>query len=575
MLTELRIENFAIIDQLELQLGPGLITFTGETGAGKSIIIDAMGTLLGSRADTTMIRSGAERAAIEGTFWLDATVQPQIHAILEREDLIDDPEYLTLGREIRREGRSIARVNGRTVSLSLLRELGENLVDVHGQSEHLSLLRVRQHLVLLDRFAGTEAQLKTYRGTYRRWQQVRDELERLRNAARDAARRSDLLEYQINEIESARLSPDEEDELRRERNQLANAEHLVSLAQESLVALDESAPDGSAATDLIGQAVKALQALVRLDPAGQELVDQAELIFENLTELARALRGYIEQIEFNPKRLEQVEERLDLIHNLIRKYGDDLATVLKFADQAKKELEEITTADERIAELEIEERSLLERLATEGQELSRARRAAAERLSIALEDELAELRMEQARFDVSFNFRPDPEGLLIKDGQKVAFDSSGLDQIEFLVAPNPGEGLKPLVKIASGGETSRFMLAIKNVFARADHTPTLIFDEIDQGIGGRVGAVVGSKLWSLAREHQVLCITHLPQLAAYGQQHYRVQKLLHGDRTITRVEALEGHSRVEEIAQMLGELSETTVRSAEELMRLARQTTLS
>ncbi len=573
MLTELRIENFAIIDKLDLRMGPGLITFTGETGAGKSIIIDAMGTLLGSRADTTMIRAGAEQANIEGSFYLSDEVRVPVNTILEREALLDDPEYLTLGREIRKQGRSVARVNGRSVSVALLRELGEFLVDVHGQSEHLSLLRVRHHIELLDRFAGVEELLEAYGGTYRRLNQVRGELARLRQAARDSARRADLLSYQIDEIEGARLQADEEDELGTERNQLANAESLVNLIQEMLVAIDEGSPDAPAATDLLGRAVESMNSLTRLDPSQSGLRDQAQLLFDSLSELSRDLRKYQEGIEFNPKRLEQVEERLDLIHNLKRKYGATIPEVIGFAARARAELEDLTNADERIAELESEEKELLTKIAREGRALSADRRAAAGRLSAALEAELDQLRMDQAEFQVDFQVRPDPDGVQIDDDQRVAFDATGLDIVEFLVAPNPGEGLKPLVKIASGGETSRLMLAIKNVFAKADRTPTLIFDEIDQGIGGRVGAVVGEKLWRLARSHQVLCVTHLPQLAAFGEQHFRVQKSVQGDRTVTRADVLHERDRRTELAHMMGEISEGTLRSAEEILQMVKETT--
>ncbi|MFQ5615285.1 MAG: DNA repair protein RecN, partial [Anaerolineales bacterium] len=567
MLTELRITNFAIIDHLELQLGPGLITFTGETGAGKSIIIDAVETLLGSRVDTTMIRTSAERAAIEADFRIPPAVREPLHAILEGEDLLDDPGCVTLGREIRRRGRNIARVNGRSVSVGLLRKIGEHLVDVHGQSEHLSLLRVRQHLRLLDSFAGVDAPLAAYRKTYQALRRVQRGLETLRETERDAAHRADLLNYQINEIETANLKSGGEEELKQERTRLANAESLANQAQEALFLLDEGNPETQAATDLIGQAAQTLQQLARTDPSQAGLGDRVQSLFESLTDIALGLRNYAENIEFNPRHLERVEERLNLIHNLKRKYGGSIEAILTFASRARQDLNDITHAEERIAELEAQEAKLLARIARRGQVLSRARKQASQKLSRALEVELNDLRMEGARFGVDFQLRPDPNGVALEDGQKVAFGPDGLESVQFLVAPNPGEGLKPLVKIASGGETSRLMLALKNVFAQADLTPTLIFDEIDQGIGGRVGAVVGQKLWRLGAAHQVLCITHLPQLAAYGGQHYRVLKLVHEGRTSTKVEALEGEERLVELAQMLGDVSEGTLQSAQEILQ--------
>jgi DNA repair protein RecN (Recombination protein N) len=569
MLTELRIENFAIIDKLELAFSPGLITFTGETGAGKSIIIDAVETVLGGKADTSLIRSEADRALVEASFSISPELRPYIHNILEREDLLDSPDSVVLAREIRRSGRSVARINGRSINIGLLNELGAFLVDVHGQSEHLSLLRVRQHLRLLDRYADLDEELAAYSDNYRRLQTVRRELAELRQAESDAARRSDMLSYQINEIESARLIPGEEGELREEQNRLANAEGLASLAAESLTALDEGTLESPSISDLMGQVAQAIASLVKLDPSQTALDDQAQLINENIADLSRNLRIYQESIEFNPHRLNQVEDRLSLIHNLKRKYGADIEAVLAFEADARRQLDEITNAGERESELEAEEAHLLAELGRQGMELSNRRRSAAEKLNLAVERELADLHMEGARFQVDFLQRPDPNGVPIQDGTRLAFDATGLEQVEFLVAPNPGEGLKPLVKIASGGETSRLMLALKNVLASADQVPTLIFDEIDQGIGGRVGSVVGQKLWTLARKHQVLCITHLPQLAAFGEQHIKVQKQVDEGRTHTLVEIVEGQERLLELAQMMGGISEGTRRSAQELLQTA------
>ena len=583
MIQELRIENFAIIDRLELHFKSGLVIFTGETGAGKSIIIDAVEALLGSRTDLTMLRSGSEKAVLEAVFEIPAAVRPEVHALLESEELLDDPSLVTLGREIRSNGRSVARVNGRTVGVNLLRQLGEYLVDVHGQSEHLSLLRVSAHLGLLDSFAEVEPLRLEYSGVYKNLQTLRRELIELRQAESEAARRMDMLNFQINEIESARLKPDEEEGLREERNRLANAEGLSSAAQEALQVLDEGSPDSPAATDLLGQALRAVSVLVKLDPAQNSLEEQAQDVFERLEDLSLNLRNYLEGIEFNPKRLDQVEERLNLISTLKRKYGKagpsspgaitTIQDVLAFGVEAHRQLEAITHAGERIAELEIEESGLLEKLASLGQQLSQKRHQAAQHLAHEMESELDNLHMNNARFQVDFRRREDPQGVLLEDGRRVAFDATGLEQVEFLVAPNPGEGLKPLVKIASGGETSRLMLAIKNVLARADQVPTLIFDEIDQGIGGRVGSVVGYKLWNLARNHQVLCVTHLPQLAAFGEQHLHVQKTILDGRTTTQVSQLASETRLDELALMIGEISDGTRQSAQELLQTVERIT--
>ena len=567
MLIELRIENFAIIDEIELQLGPGLTVFTGETGAGKSIIIDAVETLLGVRADTSIIRTGVENSSVEATFKIMPRVREQVHEILRGEALLDDENYVTLRREFRREGRNIARVNGRTVNLAMLRSLGELLIDLHGQSEHLSLLRVKSHLNLLDRFAENEAEVEDYRAAYRKLQQVRSELKKLRQEEKEAARRLEMLTFQVEEINKAGLEPGEEEKLKNERVRLANAENLTKQATIALIALDEGELDSASASDRLGIAQQALEELIRIDEERRGFLTRTQELFEGAVELARDLSKYLQEVEFDADRLEEVEERLNLIYVLKRKYGETIGEILAYGDQAQKELDEITHAEERMHALEKEEGEMLQLLAKKAVVVSEHRHAAAARLSTLIEKELADLRMERAKFAVDFHKTPDPNGLPLPDGEKLSFDINGFEQVEFLVEPNPGEGLKPLVKIASGGETSRLMLALKNVLARADQTPTLIFDEIDQGIGGRVGAVVGEKLWRLGREHQVLCITHLAQLAGFGEKHIKVEKELKEGRTTTVVKVMENRARIEELAQMLGELSEGTLQSATEILQ--------
>jgi len=572
MLSELHIENFAIISRLDLHFDPGLNIFTGETGAGKSIIIDAVETILGSRADATMVRANADRALVEASFEISSEMSQPVQEILEREGLQDETMLLTLGREIRINGRSIARVNGRTVNVHVLSELSEYLVDVHGQSEHLSLLHVRQHLGLLDSFAHVEKDLAEYQRAYYHLMQVRKELAELHKAESDAARQIDILKYQIDEIEAARLHEGEEEALKAERTRLANAEGIASLVQEAIQLLDEGTPESPGVSDLIGQVTSLLNNLIRLDPQQGKLSERSQNALDELTDLAATLRDYLETVEFNPKRLDQVEERLNLIQNMKRKYGENIAEVLRFVEQAKKQQDSITHASERIIGLESDEKELLIQLAQSGELLSAQRHTAATSLETALEVELMDLSMAGAKFKVDFSEHPSSEGVPLSDGRQVAFDSTGLEHVEFLVAPNPGEGLKPLVKIASGGETSRLMLAIKNVLAHADKVPTLIFDEIDQGIGGRVGLVVGRKLWELARRHQVLCVTHLPQLAAFGEQHLRVLKQIKDGRTETQVESLNPDSRLIELAQMMGEVSQGTRQSAKELLLSVEQT---
>src|SRR5512147_1228100 len=571
MLTELRIHNFAIIDKLDLRFGPGLIILTGETGAGKSIILDAVVMLIGGKADTTFVRTDSEAAFVEGVFQLKGPEKEAVHEILTREELMDDPNYVVLMREVRREGRNVARVNGRTVNVGLLKELGGILVDIHGQAEHLSLLDPRAHLGLLDRYAEVARPLSDYRQTYHTLLNLRHELNDLRKAQADADRKIDMLTYQAEEIEAARLKPGEDEDLRKERDRLANAESLAQNAQEAIAVLEEGSPETPAASDLVGQAAQALGALAKIDSEQSELANQAEVLLETMSDIIHSLRDYLEEIEFNPKRLDEVEERLDLIHSLKRKYGGSIQSVLAYGQDARKQLETITGAAERINELELQEAKLLDKLAQQGGLLSEKRKSAAVTMGKGIETELGDLRMASARFKVDFQTKPDVNGIPLQDGTRIAFDHNGFDRVEFLIAPNPGEGLKPLVKIASGGETSRLMLGLKNVLARADEIPSLIFDEIDQGIGGRVGMVVGQKLWNLSRSHQVFCVTHLPQLAAFGDEHYQVQKLIQANRTLTRVERLDGEPRLLELSQMLGEVGEGTLRSAHELLQVARQ----
>jgi DNA repair protein RecN (Recombination protein N) len=570
MLVSLTITDFAIIDRLHLEFDAGFIVFTGETGAGKSIIIDAVSAVLGGKTEALLVRAGAETARVEAVFRVAGEVRAAVEAVLAREELLDgEADELTLAREIRREGRSTARVNGRLVSLGLLREIGQALVDVHGQSEHLSLLRTREHVFLLDRYAGLDGERETFAQVVRELNTLRAELNQLRQSERQREQRLDMLNFQINEITSARLKPGEEETLLQERTRLANAEKLAALADDASHALSGGDEDAASATDLLARAAKALTALAKIDPSLEAKRDLAQSLSEQFRDLAADLDDYREGIEFNPKRLDQVEERIETLSRLKRKYGDTLEAVLAFGERALAERGTLTHSSERIAELEKKENALLHRLGQLGAALSAARRAAGEALARGIEAELSDLKMERARFGVEAQWLDDSAGVFV-NGRRVACDATGLDRLEFLVAPNVGEGLKPLVKIASGGETARLMLALKSVLARADRTPTLIFDEIDQGIGGRVGAIVGRKLWGLAAAHQVLCITHLPQLAGFGDQHFKVEKQIVGDRTVTEVRALAEAERAAELAQMLGGAGEKTRESAEEILAAVR-----
>ena len=602
MLQELRIRDFAIIDELDLRFDSGLVVLTGETGAGKSIIVDAVELVLGEWADSTVVRSGAERALIEAVFRLEPGVRARIGPLLQQEGLEgDNPDILLLGREVRLSRRNICRVNGRAVTLALLRETAEGLVDIHGQSEHLSLLRVSQHMNLLDRYADLWPLRQRVSKIVERVDEVRGELRQLRRDERELAHRADLLRFQIDEIDSAAVVPGEEKALRDERPRLANAQRLTQLVHEAIFALTEGESQRPSAMDCLGTALRSLAEGARVDGSLGSFLQSAEGISFQIEELVGELLVYQEQIHYSPQRLQEVEDRLSLLGRLRRKYGETIEDVVSYAESARRELDAITHSDERIVELEAAEARVLEALSRDAAELSERRREAAQLLARGTEDELSQLSMHGAQFGMAFAWRPAPSGVPVPAPKpvlgwrvsgtgveetdhaddagvpRVAFDHTGIDHVEFLVSANPGEPLKPMTKIASGGETSRLMLALKAVLSRADETPTLIFDEIDQGIGGRVGGTVGEKLWGLAvgkgpggLEHQVLCVTHLPQLASFGDVHLRVEKRVEcrdgHDRTVTRVKKLDAAERVVELASMLGGTGDAAFRSAEELL---------
>jgi DNA repair protein RecN (Recombination protein N) len=587
MLEELTITNFAIIDRLTVRFDPGFNVLTGETGAGKSIIIDAVGAVLGGRVSAEMVRSGADLARVEGIFSLDDDNDPVLELLREHELLDDGEGAVILRREINVNGRSTARVNGRAVPVSVLGRIGALLVDIHGQSEHLSLFRVDEHLELLDRYAGITSQRAQLAALVEDLRRVRRERDGLLAAQADAARRLDLLRYQVEEIEKAGLRPDEEEELLAEKRLLANAERLALLAT---AASDELSGDEGrrGVLDTLGRASNGLADLVKLDESQQEMLEQLNSALYTLEEVARGLRSYADGIEADPGRLAEIEERLDLLQRLKRKYGATVAEVIEFGQDAARQQEELVNSEERLEQLDAEIELLKGRIGELAGELSLRRREAADRLSAAVEGELRDLNMARARFAVTMTRRPDPDGVPAMpgdDGQalpsftgeegetRYAFDERGIDRVEFLISPNPGEDLKPLARIASGGEASRLMLALKTILSTVDRTPTLIFDEVDTGVGGRGGQVVGEKLRLLGEAHQVLCITHLPQVAALGAEHLRVVKRIDGGRTHTDVEFLRGHARIEELAAMLGGMPPppSAFKAAEELLARAHR----
>lgn len=572
MLRQLRIKDFAIIDELTLEFDPGFLVITGETGAGKSILVDAVSLLLGERSDVTLVRAGSDRAIVEGTFTLSARLQSEIQSLLESEGLEgESPDEIVLSREVRAGGRSQARVNGVMCSLAVYREIGGILVDIHGQSEHLSLLTPAQHLYLLDRYAGLEEPRSAVQKLVHELGQVRGEIKSLMSDEAALARRVDMLQYQIQEIRTADPRSEEETELAQERNRLVNAEKIAELANEAQFALSGDLGETSGAEDLLSQVSIVLSKLVKLDPTLQDTTQMTDALSVQVQELARAIREYRERIEYDPHRLNEIEDRIEVYTRLKRKYGGTVEAVLEYADRAQAELDAITHSEERLLELRDQEDRLLHRIGELAEKLSGIRQETGQRLTQAITTELGDLKMQGARFEVRIAHQDDSEGCYFGD-RRLAFNATGADQVEFYMAANVGEPLRPLAKVASGGETARIMLALKSVLSHADQVPTLIFDEIDQGIGGRVGAIVGQKLWQLSDSHQVLVVTHLAQLAGFGDAHYRVSKQTQAGRTVTRVMRLDDQGRVDELAEMLGAETSSARQSAYDILMLARRT---
>lgn len=578
MLEELRIRNFAIIDTLEIGFAPGFNVITGETGAGKSIIIDAVELLLGNRADPGSVRAGAEKATVEGIFVLSPEAQRAVLPILMREELRSEEgdHFVTLSREVRNNGRSTARVNGISVTLEVLREVGEKLVDIHGQSEHLSLLQPRSHIDLLDRYSDLYEMRGALTIAVGKLNDVRREIRHLLEDEAEIKRRAERLRRDVEEIEAAKLRPGEDDELRAERTRLSNSEQLAKLSGQALRLLsgDERAGDELPAVDRLMQVAAALSKLFAIDPDLKEEYQMAEYLASQAQELAITLAGYVEEVEYNPNRLNEVEERLELINGLRRRYGLTIDLVLEHAEKAKAELNGIENSEERLVELRAIEDKLLYQIGEMSAGMSKARAAAGRHLGERVVGELRDLRMERTKFEVQMLHEEVPDGCYVEvDGEtkRYAFDETGIDRVEFMMSANPGEPLRPLAKVASGGETARIMLAMKRVLSQADHTPTLIFDEIDQGIGGRVGVVVGEKLWSLTNGHQVLCVTHLAQMAGYADAHFHVRKGVKNNRTLTLVTALDTPDlRAQELAAMLGTPGDAGMVSAQEILNIAQ-----
>lgn len=553
MLIELHIQNFAVIDELRLEIGSGFNALTGETGAGKSIIVDALNAAMGERTGMEVIRTGAEKCLVEAVF--DLADSP--NALLAAQDYGFDAEdnTLILSREINRNGRSQARINGRAATSSALKDITSFLIDVHGQHEHQSLLQVPLHIDIFDTWIGENAaRLRDQaRELYTELTSVQQEMDRLRTNERERARLIDLYKFQQDEISAAKLDPDEEDALSAERIRLANAEKLYEEASGIYDALGGT--EGGALEGL-NTAAGLADKIGRLDPSITEIVDSVNSALASAQDALIAIRHYRDEVEANPARLEQVDDRLDLIRTLKRKYGDTIPEILSYLSEITGKIDDLANSEERSQELTGRIDSLRGQLVSVSSELTALRKSDATEFGKRVETELADLAMSRTKFEISIEpTEPGPKGA---------------DAVEFLIAPNPGEPVKPLAKIASGGEMSRIMLALKTVMARAE-VPTLVFDEVDTGIGGRTAQVLGDKLASLAGKCQVICVTHLPQIASKAKHHYTIEKVVEGDRTYVRLTALKDEDRVAELARMLGaeENSSAATQHAREMLTLA------
>jgi DNA repair protein RecN (Recombination protein N) len=575
MLVELAIRNFAIIEAVQIPFGPGLNVLSGETGAGKSILIDALGAVLGDRVNTDMVRTGAASASIDATFDLNCVRHGDgLSRMLEELEVEASDGQLILSREIHAGGRSSARLNGRPTTVSILAQTGAMLVDIHGQSEHLSLLKPAAQLQMLDRFAEAVPLREEFARKLEELRATQTALDQSRSGARERMQRVDLLRYQVEEINRAALQPGEEDELTAERARLANADRLAHDAAAAYLALagSDDLEIGSGAIPSLRLAASSFASIATVDSTISGLSERATELLYLAEDLATDVRTYRDSIDFDPARLAIVDERLAEIRQLQRKYGATIADILEHGRVAAEELERLTGSEVDTETLSARAEALSQEVGDLAARLSEKRSSVAESLAGDVERSITRLNMGAAEFAVSLDRMEDARGVPVPgpngDQQRFLVDASGMDRVSFLIAPNPGEGLKPLNKIASGGETARLMLALKSILSEADQTPTLVFDEIDVGVGGRSGQVVGETLWSLTKNHQVIVITHLPQIAAFGDSHFQIAKSERDGRVVSTIDALDESARKRELAAMLDgtPITESSLRSAAEML---------
>ena len=533
MLEELTIKNVAVIDKLNVTFDKGLSVLTGETGAGKSIIIDSINMILGDRARKELIRGGTEFAQVEAVFGMNDAVRE----ILAQNDIDCDDDNVIITRKITVDGKSSARINGSAVTLNALRDISDMLINIHGQHDNQALLTPHKHITFLDSFAKTDSVLDEYRSTYEKRNKLKKELERLLENVSGRIERADLLAYHVNEITAANLAPGEEEELISERNLLANAEEINECVAQAVTSLYDS-DEGASAYDRICEAQNALGRIADVSDVVREAYDAITSAMYTIEESARDIRDFGSGVEFDEQALIETEERLDLLNRLKRKYGGTVEAVIEYGKKAQEELSEIETSDERADEIKKQLAECEAQLKTVASELTKVRKTAAMQLQTEIETALYELNMEKAKFSVNI--------------AEKEFSSDGADAVEFLISTNPGEDLKPLVKIASGGELSRVMLAIKSILAKSDAVDAMIFDEIDTGVSGSAAQKIADKLKTIAESAQVICITHLPQLASVADTHFLIEKDVDGEMAKTTLVNLDKNGRIAELARIVG-----------------------
>lgn len=555
MLNSLSIKNVAVIDSLEIDIKNGLSVLTGETGAGKSIIIDSINMILGVRADRELVRRGTEKAVVQAVFDADESICD----ILAENDIDTEDNQVIVTRRLSADGKSTAKINGETVTLNLLREIAVKLINIHGQHDNQALLNPLKHIVFLDEYAKDENELNEYRALYSQMRSIQNELENLQMNEQEKLQRIGVLEYQINEIESARLLAGEEDELKEKRDIYLNSEKISSAVSEAYINLYDNS-DGQSAYDGISVAVNALSGISDLNEGLQNAYNTLSEIMYTIEDTAHELNEFADTVEYDEAVLNDIEERLNLISKLKRKYGGTVENVIAFAENAQKELDDIILSDEKANALNSELEKILTQLREAGEKLTSARKNAAEDLQHKIESSLHELNMEKSKFSIDITPKND-------------FSENGRDSVEFLISTNPGEPLKPLVKIASGGELSRVMLAMKSVLAYADKVDTLIFDEIDTGVSGAAALKIAGKLKEIARAKQVICITHLPQLAAAADTHYLIEKNIEGESAVTSVTILDTDGRIDELSRIIdgGNASALSREHAKEMLKINKR----